>query len=535
MYGLEYSPEIEQSIMQVELKDITQDVISILFPPIPARGNIQFRSSQVFGIMGLGKTSLYRAIAVFAYNNYNSNLDNINLIIHESLDVLIAHVDSKPVQVLFVDDAGPENQAAAKELIGKFHSIRHIFKKKRKAIGKSNGVIVVLFAVQDIYLITKKLRGTVHVDIYKNAPTNDHDKGRLSKKIGPVALKKLESISTEVFKKHNYDALSECVVSTICGDIGFITFDFISEEDSIITEIEADVELVIEHEWTDLDVFKWHEPLYQAMKTSNKIIVQPPKPERVSDYAEYFHLLIMQQQSTDDYEVEQLLGSKGTINRQKKNALIGQRMNNGWRENKGIKDPKNLKRHPIFGWIINKRGEELFEDYVLFVLEKLKGEGDINVNFNHKPKIIVPMQRIPGEPNIPPKVYVDDLIFYLVPDDKENSIVINLKCGKGKDSYQWKSFQTTHLATTVGYQAAVLYYDLETDLCLIFYDEVYKKSNIAVSGEMSINQGMTLTNALKTIANRLNPSPLPKTTTATDHPQVQLIEKEPEKEGGLRQ
>ncbi|MBY9002331.1 MAG: hypothetical protein KGD64_15530, partial [Candidatus Heimdallarchaeota archaeon] len=48
-----------------------------------------------------------------------------------------------------------------------------------------------------------------------------HDKGKLAKKIGPVALKKLDKISDEVFKKHNYLALSECVASTICGDIGF--------------------------------------------------------------------------------------------------------------------------------------------------------------------------------------------------------------------------------------------------------------------------------------------------------------------------
>jgi len=251
MYGLEYSPEIEQSIIQVELQDITKDVISILFPPIPGGANIQFRSSQVFGIMGLGKTSLYRALAVFAYTNYNSNLKNINLISHESLDVLINNIDSKPVQVLFVDDAGLENHAAAKELIGKFTRIRHIFAEKRKAIGKKNGVIVVFFAVQDIYLITKKLRSTVHVDIYKNAPTNDHDKGRLAKKIGLAALKKLDSISNEVFKKHNYEALSECVVSTICGDIGFITYDLILEEDSIITEIESIPEHVNNFKITD--------------------------------------------------------------------------------------------------------------------------------------------------------------------------------------------------------------------------------------------------------------------------------------------
>ena len=263
---------------------------------------------------------------------------------------------------------------------------------------------------------------------------------------------------------------------------------------------------VIEHEWTDLDVFKWQEPLYKAIKASNKIIVKPPKQERVSDYAEYFNLLCIQQLSPDDYEVEQKLGTKSTINRQKKNALIGQRVNNGWRENKNIKDPKDKKRHPIYGWIINKRGEELFEDYVLFVLEELKGEGEIDINFSHKPKITI------TEDNTPPRNYIDDIILYLDPKDKKNSIIINLKCGTGKNSYTLESFMTTHLATTVGYQAVVLYYDVETDLCLIFGEEVYEGSNIAVSGDKTKNQGMTLTEALKTLANRLNPSSTPKTS-----------------------
>ena len=297
---------------------------------------------------------------------------------------------------------------------------------------------------------------------------------------------------------------------------------------------------IIEHTWTDLDVFKWHEPIYKAMKANTKIIVKPPKPERVSDYAEYFNLLVMQQLSPSSYKVEQLLGTQSTVNKQKRNALNGQLKNNGYRKNKGIKEYENLKRHPIAGWIINKRGEELFEDYVLFVLEELKGEGELNVNFNHKPKIVVPGYRIHGGTSVPPRVYVDDLIFYLDPTDKENSIVINLKCGQGTDSYQWGSFKTTHLATTVGYQAVVLYYDLETDLCLIFDDEVYEKSNIAVSGDKTTSRGMTLTSALKTLANRLNPSPLPKNSpsetfdSTIDQTLDSVVTNQVKKSGGLR-
>ncbi len=125
---------------------------------------------------------------------------------------------------------------------------------------------------QDIYLITKKLRSTVHVDIYKNAPTNDHDKGKLAKKIGIIALKKLDKISNEVFKKHNYEALSECVAATICGDIGFITYDLISSEDSLITEIEAEAEPVNNFKITDGDYqfaeikeFEGNEMIIQAL------------------------------------------------------------------------------------------------------------------------------------------------------------------------------------------------------------------------------------------------------------------------------
>jgi len=267
---------------------------------------------------------------------------------------------------------------------------------------------------------------------------------------------------------------------------------------------------VIEHEWTDLDVFKWQEPLYKAMKASKKQIIAPPYSKTVSDYAEYFKVLCIEQLDPDSYDAEQRLGSKSTVNKQKRNALNGEVVNNGWRENNKIQKKKDKKRHPIFGWIINKRGEDFFENYVLFVLEELKGDGEIDINFHHKPKITVAEDNAP--PNTPPRSYIDDIILYLDLEDKKNSIIVNLKCGEGRNSYPLASFKTTHLATTVGYQAAVLYYDVEVNLCLIFEEEVYAGDNIAVSGELAKNSGMTLTEALKTLAKRLNPSPTPKTT-----------------------
>lgn len=219
------------------MKDITPNVLKTLFVPIPENENIQFRSCQIFGTMGSGKTSLYRFIGKKAVEHYGE--DNVNPILSTDMDALLEGINSQAVQVLFLDDAGLETQSVAETLVAKFTFIRHIFEEKRQAIGKKNGILLILFAVQDYFLLAKKLRSTLHVEIFKHAPTNKSDIGKIKEFLGELAIKVLIRISKKIFEEHRYEWLSTCIAKTISGRVGYFYYDFIPREDSILIEVEA--------------------------------------------------------------------------------------------------------------------------------------------------------------------------------------------------------------------------------------------------------------------------------------------------------
>ena len=194
-------PPIQWITVKETLKDVTQNVLKTLFVPIPKDENIQLRTCQIYGIPGTGKTSLYRWFGFKGLQHYTK--DNINLIESTNLDVLLDSIEPVPVNFLFLEDAGLETQSAGKELIAKFTRVRHIHGDVLEDKGKERkGIDDVFFNVQDPFLLEKKLRSTLHVELWKNAPTNDYDKGILVKNIGREGVKRLELINKRVFQQH---------------------------------------------------------------------------------------------------------------------------------------------------------------------------------------------------------------------------------------------------------------------------------------------------------------------------------------------
>ena len=234
MIGMPY-PILPIEPKKITLEDITLNVLRTLFVPIPEDDeNIQFRTCQIYGIPGVGKTSLFRFFGSEIINHYGK--EKVNAVKSENLDLLMDNIKNKEVNALFLDDAGLQTQTAGKKLIAKFSRIRHILEEKRK-----NGAILVFFAVQDPFLLEKKFRSTLHVEIFKNAPTNDYDKRVLVQNIGYVALKELEHINKMVFQKHRYEYLSQCVARAV-DTVGILKYPFISSRDSVLREIKAEGE-----------------------------------------------------------------------------------------------------------------------------------------------------------------------------------------------------------------------------------------------------------------------------------------------------
>jgi hypothetical protein len=230
-------PEVQALKITESLKNITKNVLQTLFVPIPQDENIQLRTCQSYGIPGTGKSSLYRWFGFAGLNHYKKN--NINIIESTNLDLLLDSIEPIPVNFLFLEDAGLETQSAGKELIAKFTRVRHIHGDILEDKGlERKGVDNVFFNVQDPFLLEKKLRSTLHCEIWKNAPTNDYDKGILIRNIGSKAVEQLEHINKMVFQKHKYEYLSHSVARAIDA-VGSFNYSFIPAKDSVIKVIES--------------------------------------------------------------------------------------------------------------------------------------------------------------------------------------------------------------------------------------------------------------------------------------------------------
>lgn len=234
-------PPIQWETVKESLNDITLNVLKTLFVPIPEDENVQSRTCQIYGIPGTGKTSLFRWFGLKGLQHYKQ--DNINLIESTNLDVLLDSIEPVPVNFLFLDDAGLETQKAGKDLIAKFSQVRHIHEDVLEDKGmERKGVDDIFFNVQAPFLLDKHLRNTLHVELYKNCPTNNYDKGILVKNIGRKAVEQLEHINRMVFQQHKYEYLSHCVARAI-DMIGTLNYDFIPAKDSVIKRLETKITL----------------------------------------------------------------------------------------------------------------------------------------------------------------------------------------------------------------------------------------------------------------------------------------------------
>ncbi len=245
----------------------------------------------------------------------------------------------------------------------------------------------------------------------------------------------------------------------------------------------------IDHNWTKIDVFDWEEKIYE------ELLIHP----KYDKYAEFWKILVIEDEPPASPETWKKLSCGRT-------KVFDMRRNL-------IKD----KNSSVFGYISAKRGEELFEQFVLNACV------DLDIPHSHKPRH-----------TIDNKIYEDDLLL------GENTI-INLKVGEGMNSYSWENhYKTTYVFSQNGFETFVLYYDLTRNLVQIF-DSGYisEKRNLPVGSDRTDNPFMTLSEGLKMLS-RLTLSSSPQKTPQVhpkDKVQKQSESAQPllEKERGVRQ
>ena len=231
-------------------------------------------------------------------------------------------------------------------------------------------------------------------------------------------------------------------------------FDLVLDE-----EIEHTIK--IEHEWIAIDLFDWEEKIYE------ELLVHPEH----NKYAEFWKVLIIEQEPAGNPKTWEKLNCRRTTVFERKKDLLD-------------------KNSSVNGFITNKRGEELFEQFVINACE------DLGINYQHKPQL-----------KIASRTYEDDLQI-------REKMIINLKVGEGMNSYNWEDhYKTTYLFSQNGFETCVLYYDLTRNLVQIF-DSSYisNKRNLPVGSDRTDNPFMTLSEALKILSNfqkisRLTPFP----------------------------
>ncbi len=250
--------------------------------------------------------------------------------------------------------------------------------------------------------------------------------------------------------------------------------------DLIIAEEEEQPKPVyLPHTFDSIDVFDWKDKIFDELNISRDY----------QDFATYWDALIIRVMNPNVLTTSKHLGSRKDKNYFMLNALSGKKQRlKYWRRHGWFKDdprPDDKKVwHPVFGYILNIRGEKLFEQFTLNACKKLE------IPHSHKPQITHNNQ-----------IYEDDLQI-------GESIIINLKCGQGVHTYQPKTYKTTRIFAQNGYETYILYYDLETHLAEI-YDKttILESEGISVGSETTEIQRQTLSSALSEIFSRLKSSP----------------------------
>ncbi len=182
--------------------DITNLILGILFPPIPENG-VTWKHGCFVGWPGCGKTELFKFLVYYALKIYGK--ENVNVCYCNDLAIAIDRIDSRPVQLMIIDDAtrcaNSLNMMDREQMDSAtiFQQLRHEYED---VSGKKNGIVICLFGWQRWMELRKSYRSG-HVVIFKTGVAEHTDEIWMIKNLGWEWYNSLMRISSEILKENN--------------------------------------------------------------------------------------------------------------------------------------------------------------------------------------------------------------------------------------------------------------------------------------------------------------------------------------------
>jgi len=199
------------------LSDHTGRVLSSLFPafdsPAFPHDRIDLRTVAIFGQPDSGKTTLAESLAEAAHGIYGDRANIIGVRGARFRD-LAAKMDSRPVQLLVIDDAKEMSRAGMSNIedMSELDDVRHRFHQIRVQEGEDPSGYIISVHIKQRYIDLDIKFRNAHYRFFKSATAGDRDKWDLIGQLGPEGYRLLERITYRMNELRDQSAKSRSVV-----------------------------------------------------------------------------------------------------------------------------------------------------------------------------------------------------------------------------------------------------------------------------------------------------------------------------------
>jgi energy-coupling factor transporter ATP-binding protein EcfA2 len=235
---------------RAQIHDITEEFNRLAIPRKIPNGYHTFHQIAILGRPGSGKSVLAESLAELTIRQHGEH--RTNLVYTDSLPLAVEHMDSRPVQLLIVDDAsggasGRRTMSEANvQTVQDLNTLRHKLADKQVEDNAQHygGMVIVIIAWQRETDLDKALR-QADFRIWKTPPMEHSDRMALEGILGRPAVDRLNRISYKMLHGDNeVKAQSIGAIMSIGRDAGGVGIHTMPRTDYRLPPIlkQADVE-----------------------------------------------------------------------------------------------------------------------------------------------------------------------------------------------------------------------------------------------------------------------------------------------------